>query len=227
MIRTLFFIFFSLQAFANQLGLKNVTPEDQVLINQHIQTLMQVKEKLTPEQFQQLYDSGNMVKLLKTNPDSYQSHGSTFDRVVNPQVIENIKNNPYRGQDPEVVIQMIEERARGTRLEKIFQKMPRMKVFMAHWMTHEDALPRFVRILGKKKQLMNIGIFFIIIFLIMVYITEKWTERENLIFVRMFKRWLGRVASLWMCVGLFYFVFRQDLGPTWQLVKKYLIFKGS
>ncbi len=223
MIRILSLLFIlSLPAFSEELGLKNVTPEDQIIINQNLNTLYEVKSKLTEEQFQALYDSGNMIRLLRTQPHSIQRNESSFDRIVNSELMRTIENNPYTGQDPKVIIEMIEERSRGTQMEAIFQRIPRAKIFMAHWMTHENAMPKFFRVIKKKKQLINVGIFSVIIFLVMLYLIEKWTAREPYMFVRIFKRWIGRVASFWMCLGLFYFVFKKDIGPTWQLVKQYI-----
>lgn len=158
------------------------------------------------------------------------------------QIIKNLENNPMlkmlSAKQKEAAAQMMQknpfaEMGKSAVKTTILAKMdaskpagkfihdhPKLVDFVADWVVDDKAIPAFVSIIVKKEKAKIMGGVFVAV-LITVFLLNLKNSKKSI-----FKRILIKIAimlgSFLVNAGSFYFIYREELGPTVDVAMRHL-----
>lgn len=149
--------------------------------------------------------------------DSFVSNMMTG--VMKQVVSEFLKENPFSKMDREEVKSMIKLRMNGLPVEKLFEKNPKLLDMLVDWIRDKKALPKIIGIVNKPKEV-KIYSFVVIAIFVLSFILNLVNSKGNL-----GKRILNKIGiflgAFIINLGTFYFLFREELKPSLDIILKY------
>lgn len=168
-----------------------------------------------------------MMELSAMSPEQMKQakageEPSSFDhfmeRMRKNMMEKLLKDNPLSHMDKSQVRDFIVERAQGTGWQKVFDSSPNTLNFVVDWLSHPQALPKIVNLLGEKKKLKTYFWCFIGIFIFSILL-NAYLGRKAGFFKRLFIKLFVSVFSFVAQLGVFYYLFHEQLDPTVGLIK--------
>lgn len=230
MLKLAILILFSLPLLSFGLSDEESELRDQILkeyskkapVEKKVETL-ENQEKLEEEELRANIVSPNK-KTPKKNKEieklNSQIGNSFFGGMVSAemkaQIAEMITDNPFQ--------HMSDEQVKGllvSRVGKSFEDNPKLLSGVSEWIRDENALPDFMAIIGESEKLKTYGICFIVVFVSAFLINLKNGNKS--LFKRLIYKLVLMMSTTVINVGIFFFLFQENLTPTVNILKKYLI----
>lgn len=197
--------------------------------------LAQKKKKEILESEQTVYDNqpgeiiverGSVTNLEQVKKIAEQNKIKLDDNVFTgllkgeskSALAEMLNSNPFEEMSLDQVKQMILIRTEGSRLNNWLKKNPvRLEAF-AELVKDEKALPSLIEILNKSDKLTKYAMGCVFIFLVGIFINLKNSDKSMI--KKIILKLSVTVATLGCNVLLFYFVFKDEVSPAWNIIKK-------
>lgn len=155
------------------------------------------------------------------NPNVQDSFLSNMISSSMKDVISKfLKSNPLSKLSKEEVRSMILTQAEDKPAAELFKNYPKFLDFMVDWIRDPKALPAFIGIINKTEEMKNFGIAVLIVFILSFIL--NFLNRNGNLAKRIFKKILISIGALVINLVLFYLYFKDEIGPTIDIAKKYL-----
>lgn len=170
----------------------------------------------------------NLVKEHKNSPKldakleklTTELDESMFGGMVSDEIKEGIAkmitDNPFQYMSDEQVKSLLVSKG-----GKSFSENPKLLSGVSEWIRDKKALPKFMAIIGEKEKLKTYGICFLVVFVV-AFILNLRNGKHN-IFKRLMLKLGLMITTTIVNLGVFYYLFQDNLAPTINILKKYLI----
>lgn len=207
--------------------------EDEAMVEE-----LQAQQRKQIEQIQKLNEQAAQLKegsesitdqaeFLKKQTANLGEKALTMDDMMSDEFYkmleEQLKNNPLRQMDKILLKEMIIAKTSDHPAGKIFTAVPMTLEIAVDFLQDEKAIMGLLKLVRKKERLKVYG--FIWLFLLLSF----WWMKKNLIpqelpfLQRFFQRTLLSLTGTIISTMTFYFMFRQEIQPTWMIIKKHLL----
>lgn len=144
--------------------------------------------------------------------------GALMDEKVIPLFTKYLKESKISELSRDLTRSMVLETFKDRPIGKVFVKCPKCLEIFVDIIRDREAMPSLLQIFGRQKDLRNYGFFwfggivFLFFFKRMIF-PKKWP---------FYKRWpvslLINILFTILSFGIFYYLFREELGPTLRVV---------
>lgn len=169
----------------------------------------------------------DQAEFLKKQTANLGEKALTLDDMMSDEFYkmleEKLKNNPLRQMDKALLREMIIAKTSDHPAGKIFTAVPMTLEIAVDFLQDEKAIMGLLKLVKKKERLKVYG--FIWLFLLLSF----WWMKKNLIpqdlpfFQRFFQRTLLSLTGTIISTMTFYFMFKQEIQPTWMIIKNHLL----
>lgn len=180
-------------------------------------------------------DAEDLEKTIEESAKNLQNispikDSDSSESIFDSKILENFKNqiletfakeSPFKGVDKKHVRSLLQAFLEGKNLGKTMEKYPKVLDFTSEVLVDDKALPSFFNILNRGEDLklylyISIGLFFL-----SLIISYYWT-RANGVFVKFLKKLFLIPVFTLLNLGVFYFLFQENLAPMIKILKSYL-----
>jgi hypothetical protein len=117
---------------------------------------------------------------------------------------------------------MLRDKAKGTMMENVFRRFPKLLSIVSDILRDKDSLPGLLGIMGRKEDLKTYGYVWVVIFIFGIWIKGKLVN-PKWDFGRRFK-WKFCISLILGSIsfGIFYALFGNEIDPTLAIIGKHL-----
>lgn len=143
-----------------------------------------------------------------------------MNKEMKDKVQSMIKSNPLAHMSKQQLQGLLlgREGLPPTSMGKIFKANPRVLELVVEVLHDEHALPRFLSLMNKPKKMKTYGISVIVFMIFIFFINLKNSAKK--IFKRIMFKFILMGASTLGNFLIFYIIFREELGPTVEIIKR-------
>jgi hypothetical protein len=184
------------------------------------------EEELVPEkriETSELQENiSNQIQALQ-NMDENQKKTMLENLMKNQNDVINdfIKNNPFASMSREDVKKLLLERSKNVKFGQMFEENPATLEFAVDILQDKHALPKFFGIIAKKDELKKYG--FITIALIVISFILNFKNKSGSLIKRIGKKLLITLGITFLSIMSFYFIFKEDITPAFNIFKKHFL----
>jgi hypothetical protein len=132
-----------------------------------------------------------------------------------------LKTNPMSRMGHDQLKKMLKERFKGTKYATVLEKHETLLDIIVELIRDKKALPELVSILDKADKLLTYSYSFIGVFILAMLLNIFMFAKAGVFKRIMFKIFLT-VSMPIVNLGIFYFMFKENLDPTVAIIKRYL-----
>lgn len=156
-------------------------------------------------------------KIKSLNKELDKSFVSRFlDKEMKEALGKMIAQNPFQYMSDAQAKKLLV--ARGG---KSLADNPKLLSALSEWIRDKDALPKFLSIVGEGEKLKKYGLYFLVVFIVAFILNLK--NSKNSILKRLIFKIMLMITTGIVNLSIFYILFKEELGPTIRIAKKYLI----
>lgn len=149
---------------------------------------------------------------------------SFFTRALSEEKKANLeqlmRESPFAGMSQEETKAFIQAGINNPILRPYLKDDSRFLNFLAEFLTDEKALPSFVKIINNAQALKTFGIIALLM-TVLGFFYNAFANKGHAL-KRFFKKLLVSISILGINLAVFWFLFRLELAPTLEIIKKYI-----
>lgn len=135
---------------------------------------------------------------------------------------QTIRDGAMSQASDEDLKKMIKEKSKGTWLEKVFRRFPKLLSISSDIIRSKEAIPGLLGIMTRKDDLKTYGYVWVVIFIFGIYIKGKLVK-PKWSFGRRFKwKFCINLILSSISLGVFYALFGEEIGPSLSIIGKHL-----
>jgi len=135
---------------------------------------------------------------------------------------EQLKNNPLKNIDREVLKESIRTQTAGKPVAKLFKFAPVTLEITVDFIRDDQALLGLIKLMKKKEALKNYAIIWVALVIIFWWIKKKLIPAEIPFLKRFMLRTMLSLLSMSITISIFYSMFEEEIKPTWKIIKQHL-----
>lgn len=158
---------------------------------------------------------------VEESPEDASFFGTLFNRQAMEEirklmVSKFVKESPFKGMTKRQAESFILAFVQNKPVGQYIKDSPRLLSFLSDVMIHDNALPKLFDMLNKPKQWKQYGMFAIGVF-IFSFVLNHFLNKKGGFFKKFFKKICISLGLLCLNFLVFYYLFRENLAPTFKL----------
>lgn len=156
----------------------------------------------------------------KENTDTSEIKDNFFTKMLNDNMkvaaAKMMRSNPFSSMDKEELRSMLVGRTAGTKLGNFLKNSPRLVTVLVDIAHDEKAIPSFISLINKPGKIKMYGFVVGSVFVI-AFILNLFNSKSSLL-KRVVNKFLIMGCAATINFGAFYFIFKQELQPTLNII---------
>lgn len=144
-----------------------------------------------------------------------------MDKKVQVILQKMFSDGLMNNQSPEVVREMILDKASGSFWEKLFKRYPKILDIFVDILRDREAFPGLIGIMGKSEDLKTYFYIWLAIIVFGILIRKKYIKKKWPFMKRFFVRTSINLSLSVVSLYIFYKMFQVEVGPTVRIIAKH------